>query len=101
MARAPRRGGEAAGSNMFFTYILKSQKDGKYYIGSTQNIDKRIERHNAGYESSTKSRRQLDLVKMWSFRTTSEAMRKEYKLKSYKGGNQFLKELTSGNSSDG
>ncbi|MEI6479299.1 MAG: GIY-YIG nuclease family protein [bacterium] len=33
---------------MWFVYILKSLKDGRYYIGSTSDIEKRVERHNHG-----------------------------------------------------
>ncbi len=33
---------------MYYTYIIQSKKSGRFYIGSCQNIDKRIERHNAG-----------------------------------------------------
>jgi putative endonuclease len=40
----------------FFVYIIESLKDGSYYIGSTQNISKRIERHNQGRSTYTKSK---------------------------------------------
>ena len=33
---------------MYYTYIIQSQKNGRFYIGSCHNIDRRIERHNAG-----------------------------------------------------
>jgi predicted GIY-YIG superfamily endonuclease len=29
----------------YFVYILRSRKDGSYYIGSTQDIDERLVRH--------------------------------------------------------
>ncbi|MEX2597779.1 MAG: GIY-YIG nuclease family protein [Salibacteraceae bacterium] len=35
-------------------YILRSLKNGRFYIGQTQNIQTRIEKHNAGYVKSTK-----------------------------------------------
>jgi putative endonuclease len=40
---------------MFFVYMLFSQKLNKYYIGSSQNIEERILRHNIGHSSFTKN----------------------------------------------
>jgi putative endonuclease len=31
---------------MYYCYILKSFKDGSYYTGSTQDLKKRLEKHN-------------------------------------------------------
>ena len=41
---------------MFFTYILQSDLDGSFYIGQTKDIEKRIFRHNKGYNRSTKAK---------------------------------------------
>lgn len=46
----------------FYTYVLKSTRDGKYYIGSTANLEQRLKAHNSGYVNSTKDRRPLELV---------------------------------------
>ncbi len=32
----------------YYTYILKSQKDGTLYTGSTNDLRKRLKQHNAG-----------------------------------------------------
>ncbi len=40
----------------YFVYILKSLKDGKYYIGSTADVVARLNFHNAGLQRSTKSK---------------------------------------------
>ena len=44
--------GKIADSNryelMYYVYILKSLKTGKFYIGHTDNLDRRIEEHNTG-----------------------------------------------------
>lgn len=37
----------------FYVYILYSTKADKYYIGQTDNLTDRVERHNAGYETFT------------------------------------------------
>ncbi|MBI5357225.1 GIY-YIG nuclease family protein [Candidatus Collierbacteria bacterium] len=46
----------------YYTYILRSEKDRKLYIGSTSNLKRRIKQHALGNVSSTKSRRPLVLV---------------------------------------
>lgn len=38
-----------------FVYILKSLKTGRYYYGSTDDLDKRLKRHNSGQVKSTKA----------------------------------------------
>jgi len=40
---------------MFYTYILFSEKLNKYYIGSSNNPQKRLVRHNAGHNAFTKT----------------------------------------------
>ena len=39
---------------MFYVYILKSLRDGKFYTGCTNNLDRRLKEHNIG-KSSTPS----------------------------------------------
>ncbi len=46
---------------MYFTYILQSEKDGRYYIGSTNNLENRLKRHNKGYSRYTKNNGLLKL----------------------------------------
>jgi putative endonuclease len=46
----------------YYLYIIKSLKDGSYYVGSTQNLTERIERHNQGRSTYTKSKRPWELV---------------------------------------
>lgn len=57
-------GGEQIAYNvcMFYTYVLRSEKDKKYYIGCTDNLIKRIKEHNNGLVQATKFRRPLKLV---------------------------------------
>lgn len=42
--------------NMFYVYILKSKKDNNFYMGSTNDLKRRINEHNSGLVFSTKSR---------------------------------------------
>ena len=69
---------------MFVTYILESEKDGKYYIGSTGNINERIIRHNKGYSRYTKGKGPFKLIYEERYGTLSEAKKREYYLKSLK-----------------
>ena len=39
---------------MYFVYILRSRKTGRYYIGQTNNLDRRFSFHNAGRERYTR-----------------------------------------------
>ena len=47
---------------MYFTYVLKSEVDGKLYIGYTSNLENRTEEHTKGLVPATKSRRPMKLV---------------------------------------
>ena len=71
--------------NDFFIYVLRSRKDGSFYIGQTNNIEKRLERHNIGLVKTTKNRTPFDLVYTESYNTRREAMLRERYLKSIGG----------------
>jgi putative endonuclease len=40
---------------MYYVYVLRSQLDGKLYIGYTTNLRNRIQEHNTGEVTSTKT----------------------------------------------
>lgn len=69
---------------MFTAYILKSEKDDKYYIGSTENINERIIKHNKGQSKYTKGRGPFKLIYQEEYETLSDAKKREYYLKSLK-----------------
>jgi putative endonuclease len=77
------------GMKMFFVYVLQSYKDKKFYIGQTQNLTARLERHNAGRVPATKQRTPLSLIYSEQFQTRGEAMQRERFLKSLKGNEIF------------
>jgi putative endonuclease len=76
---------------MYFTYILVSSKDGKYYYGSTSDIEKRLSKHNKGDVRSTKNRMPLSLYYKEEYNTRSEAFQREQFFKTINGYN-WLKE---------
>jgi len=47
---------------MFYVYVLLSLKDGKFYIGYTEDLKRRLKEHNSGKNISTKSRLPLKLI---------------------------------------
>jgi len=66
---------------MFYVYILKSKKDRDFYIGSTNDLKSRFEKHNSGKVFSTKLRRPLDLIYYESYKAEQDARRREHNLK--------------------
>jgi putative endonuclease len=79
---------------MFYVYILKSLKDGRFYFGQTNNVDKRLKQHNQGKVKSTRYRRPFKLVGNKKFKTRNEARWFEYNLKHHSDKKyKFLKEL--------
>lgn len=48
--------------DFYYTYVLKSDQDGKYYVGFTSDLKERLKMHNSGGVNSTKSRRPFKLV---------------------------------------
>ena len=61
----------------FILYILQSSKSGKLYIGQTENIEDRLNRHNKGYSKSTKFGIPWELIYTEEYATRSEAMKRE------------------------
>jgi putative endonuclease len=46
---------------MWYVYILSSKKDGRLYVGSTDDLKRRLEEHRQGRCDSTRPRRPLEL----------------------------------------
>ncbi|MFY0652900.1 MAG: GIY-YIG nuclease family protein [Cyclobacteriaceae bacterium] len=74
---------------MYSVYIIHSERIGRYYVGSTNNLDGRIYRHNAGQSKFTKRGVPWRLVKTFEFSTRSEAHQLEMKVKK-RGIERFL-----------
>jgi len=47
---------------MFYVYVLQSLKDMQFYVGYTNNVEKRLKEHNSGLVKSTNNRRPLKLI---------------------------------------
>lgn len=66
---------------MFIVYILKSLKNGRFYVEQTQDINDRIKRHNSGKVKSTKYYIPWEIVYSENLQTRSEACKGKNKLK--------------------
>lgn len=64
-------------------YILKSLSN-RYYIGSTNNLVRRVKEHIKGKTRTTKILKTRELVYLEEFDTIEEARAREKKLKTYK-----------------
>lgn len=47
---------------MFYVYVLRSKKDGRWYTGSTSDLRKRFKEHNEGRVPATKDRGPFELI---------------------------------------
>ena len=64
-----------------YTYMLRCSDD-TFYIGWTNDLEKRLKAHNEGKGAKyTKSRRPVELVYYEAFSTKQEAMSREFHLK--------------------
>jgi putative endonuclease len=74
---------------MYHTYILKSTSTGRYYTGSTANLDDRLKRHQDGRSKATKGKGPWELVYTTAFATRAEAVQMEFAIKK-RGAGRFL-----------
>ena len=70
----------------YYVYILRSEKDGSFYIGHTADLRGRIQRHNEGRSLYTKGRTPWKLIYQEEFRSRSEASKREREIKEKKNG---------------
>ncbi len=80
---------------MYYTYVLQSTVDMKFYTGYTKDLKQRFEQHNKGLVDSTKDRIPLDLIYYEACIDQSDATKREKYLKSYHGKMFIRKRLKS------
>jgi len=76
---------------MYYTYIIKSLSTNRHYIGYTANLEKRLFEHNHNKTQSLKNHGPFLIIYLEEYQTKTEARKRELKIKSYKGGNEFKK----------
>ncbi|NQT49701.1 GIY-YIG nuclease family protein [Candidatus Kuenenbacteria bacterium] len=69
----------------FYVYILKSLKDGKFYIGLTADLKRRVSEHQKGKNISTSKRLPVELIYYEAFLSKKDAQRRERYFKTTKG----------------
>jgi len=72
---------------MYWVYILQSAS-GRYYVGSTGNLERRVEQHNThkypGSEYTKRAGGPWELVYSEVYETRKEALKREKQIKSWK-----------------
>ena len=72
-----------------FLYILQSQTSGRFYIGSTDDLDRRLSEHGRNHTPSTRGRGPWTLVHKEEFAYLIEARRRELEIKRWKSANMI------------
>jgi len=80
---------------MYYTYVLQSEKDDKFYVGFTEDLKLRFEKHSKGQVESTRDRRPLKLIYYESCLSQDGATKLEKYLKTYHGKMFIKKRLKS------
>ena len=79
----------------YYIYILYSDSTDKFYTGASSDIDKRLQRHNAGATKSTKNGRPWKIVYSEEFNTNKEALNRERYIKKQKSRSFITKLIES------
>jgi len=74
----------------YYTYILKSKKDGNFYTGSTKDLRKRLMQHNNGLSTYTKGRGPFEVIYYEACLEEEKARSRELYLKTGMG-KRYLK----------
>lgn len=77
-------------------YVLRSIKDKRTYVGSTDNFQRRLHQHNSGKVTSTKHRAPFQVLFTEEFEILEEARKRELWYKSG-AGRRKLKEYFNSN----
>ena len=70
---------------MYYTYVLRSLKDSKFYTGYSDDLKRRLGQHNRGLNFSTKSRKPFVLIYYEACLNQYDARAREKYLKSGMG----------------
>ena len=81
---------------VYYLYIIQSDKDDSFYVGTTQSLDERILRHNQGRSKYTKHKRPWNLVYVEEHPDRSIAMKREYAIKGRKSKDYITKLIERG-----
>ena len=77
---------------MFYVYVLKSLKDNELYVGSSNNLKRRIQEHQNGKSFSTRLRRPFEPIYYEAYKNEKDSREREQALKLRGNARRFLKE---------
>ncbi len=80
----------------FYVYLLKSLITNHFYIGFTDNLEIRLEKHNRGLVYWTKRYKPWQIIYYEAYRSKSDALLREKQLKRFAKGFAQLKRRLSG-----
>ena len=84
---------------MFYAYAIWNKLRDKIYVGSTENIENRLKRHNnllpnKGKSFTNKNSGVWKLIYHEKFQTRKEALKREKELKSFRGREFIRNKIT-------
>jgi len=74
---------------MATVYILRSGTTGRFYIGSTNDVQRRVEEHLRGHSLATRGRGPWELVYQETFELLADARRREIEMKRWKSAKKI------------
>ena len=75
---------------MYYTYVLRSKKDGRLYVGFIKDLKERVSLHNFGKVQATAARRSLSLIYYEACLNADDAVKRQKYLKTGYG-RRYLK----------
>ena len=75
---------------MYYVYIIKSINKPWYYVGSTNDVQKRLKEHNTGLTFSTRPHKPFEVHLIEEYETAIEARQREFKIKRNHALKKFL-----------
>jgi putative endonuclease len=77
---------------MPYAYILRSESSGRYYVGSTNDLERRVSEHVRSHSLATRGRGPWTAVYKENFPSLLEARRRELQIKRWKSA-KLISEL--------
>jgi putative endonuclease len=78
----------------YYVYVLRSEKDGSFYIGHTADLEERLKRHNERRSRYTRNKVPWKLIYQKGFNTRTEAIKREREIKRMKS-REYIERLVS------
>jgi predicted GIY-YIG superfamily endonuclease len=77
---------------VFYVYVLRND-NGRFYVGQTEDLERRLGEHDAGLTFSTRNKGPWRLVHYEEVSSRAEAMARERQLKSGRASQEMKRRL--------